>query len=324
MYPKVCAVIPTRNRKEKTLRFLESFSKQTYTDLYIVIVDANSTDGTQDEILRRFPKITLINVDDESYWTASTNRGVEFALKQNHDYILTINDDSYINDDYVASLMDVALKYDTMILGSRIDYMLQPDLVWSIGSYSNWGTRHILQLSYNLEWFDKLPKDIVDKELIEVEALPGNGVLIKRQVFEKIGLYNEFFLAHYHSDSELIMRALKNGIQAYCSTHITVYNDCDIDSKDTRIRLTNLNAIVRTYFRKKSHLFFLPILYIVFRYSPFSKKLPTIFWFFLTPILLPIREKVRFQARFDAISTKIMKVTLLFLNFLRNFRFNER
>lgn len=322
MKPTVCAVIPTRNRKEKTLRFLESFSKQTYTDLHIVIVDANSTDGTQDEVLKRYPKIDLINVDDESYWTASTNRGVEFALEKKYDYILTINDDSYINDDYVASLINVALKYDTMILGSRIDYMLQPDLVWSIGSYSNWGTRHIFQLSYNLEWFDKLPKGFREKELIEVEALPGNGVLIKRQVFEKIGLYNEFFLAHYHSDSEFIMRAVQNNIQAYCSNHVVVYNDCDIDSKGVEIRLTSLQSIIKTYFKKKSYLFFLPILYIVLRYCPFGKKLSTIIYFFSTPILLPIKEKLRLRSRFETIRMKVFKLTLLFLNFLRNLKFN--
>ncbi len=318
MYPIVSAVIPTRNRSDKTLRFLECFSKQTYPNLKIIIVDANSTDGTQDEVLSRFPRVTVIHVDDDNYWTGSTNRGVKFAIEEKSDFILTINDDSYVEPDYVANLVEQALKYNTLILGSRIDYMIQPGLVWSIGSYSRWGTRHILQLSYNLQWYDNLPNDVLEKEIIEVEALAGNGVLISRQVFESIGLYNELFLPHYHSDSELIMRAIKKGITIYSSASVVVYNDCTLEHFE--LRVTNLNALIAVYFRKKSNFFFLPIFYIVLIYCPWGKKLLTLASVFLFPIILPIKEKTLIRTRFKKIMRKITKLNFMFISKIINFR----
>lgn len=139
MYPTVSAVIPTRNRNDKTIRFLECFSKQTYPNLKIIMVDANSTDGTQYEVLSKFPRVTIIHVEDENYWTGSTNRGVKFALEDKSDFILTINDDSYVEPDYVTKLVELALKHNALILGSRIDYMIQPGLVWSMGSRNGMG-----------------------------------------------------------------------------------------------------------------------------------------------------------------------------------------
>ena len=232
--PKVFAVIPVRNRKDKTLRFLEQFIQQKYNDLHIVLVDANSTDGTQDSIIIDYPQVKLIHVDDECYWTGSTNRGIEYALANQADFILTINDDSYVGIDYISDLVNLALKYNTEILGSRIDYMDNPGFIWSLGAYCNWGTRNILQLSYSQLWIDDLPPEIQEKEVVEVRSLAGNGVLINKSVFNKIGLYNEKFLPHYHADSEFIMRAIKNKISAYASTKIVVYNDFSIDPESLK------------------------------------------------------------------------------------------
>ena len=114
--PKVFAVIPTRNRKDKTLRFLKQFIQQEYNNLHIVLVDANSTDGTQDAIIRDYPQVKLIHVDDECYWTASTNRGVEYALANQADFILTINDDSYVDVNYVFDLVNFTITPNDSVI----------------------------------------------------------------------------------------------------------------------------------------------------------------------------------------------------------------
>ncbi len=299
--PKVFAVIPIRNRKDKTLRFLKRFIDQTYENLHIVLVDANSTDGTQDVIVSLYPQVTLIDVDDECYWTASTNKGIEYSLNNQADFILTINDDSYVDINYVRDLVGLAIKYDTDILGSRIDYMDHPGLIWSLGSYSNWGTKNILQLSYNKCWIDNLPHSIADQEVIKVEALAGNGVLIKKTVFKKIGLYNEKFLPHYHADSELIMRAVKNSIQPFASTNVVVYNDCvDFFGKPQyswKQALTYPIRYAKDFFVKRNHVYFIPIIYITLTYCPLVKKIPTLISFFFISLFIPLKEVTLIRTR---------------------------
>jgi len=51
---KISALIPTYNRREHTLRAIESILSQTVPVGEIIVVDDGSTDGTADEIERRF------------------------------------------------------------------------------------------------------------------------------------------------------------------------------------------------------------------------------------------------------------------------------
>ena len=76
----IAAIVPCRNRKGKTLRFLQQIFKQTYPGLMATIVDADSTDGTPEAIAYYYPKAIVLRVDAEDYWSATTNAGVKFAL----------------------------------------------------------------------------------------------------------------------------------------------------------------------------------------------------------------------------------------------------
>lgn len=290
MSPTVTAVIPTRNRCEKTRRFLQEFTQQTYPNLKIIVVDANSTDGTPDIIVTNFPDITLLHANDECYWTASTNIGIRQALQDSCDFILTINDDTYLLKDYLEKLVAAAQKHQSLILGSRVDFLTRPGLIWSLGAYSRWGTKHLFQLHYNDTWEDDLPTSISQSEIIAVEALAGNGVLIHRSVFEQIGLYNERYLPHYHADSELTMRAKSCGIQPFVTPLAIVYNDFPLPiKKEDRITLPSesfpLADFWFSFFHKKSHLFLPPTIYVIWKYCPNHKKLPT---FLLTAIVYPV------------------------------------
>jgi GT2 family glycosyltransferase len=196
--PKVAAVIPTRNRKDKLFRFLEKFSCQTYPQLQIIIVDSNSTDGTREELVQRFPEVTLICASDREYWTGATNAGVRTALRDSCEYILTINDDSVVELNHVERMVEIAQKYQVLILGNCINYLANPHLIWSLGTSNQWGTANFLSLHYHDTNLESLPLEVRNLEIMQVDALAGNGVLISRQVFTQIGLYNENFLPHYH------------------------------------------------------------------------------------------------------------------------------
>ena len=73
----IAAIVPCRNRKGKTLQFLQQISQQTYPDLTVIIVDADSTDGTPDAVKYYYPQAIVLQVDAEDYWSATTNAGVK-------------------------------------------------------------------------------------------------------------------------------------------------------------------------------------------------------------------------------------------------------
>ena len=274
-FPTVAAIIPTFNRKDKLCRFLDLILSQTYSNLQIIVVDSSSSDGTTELVQQRFPQVTLVQVSDRQYWSGATNAGVKIALDRHVDFILTINDDAIITPDHISKLVDLAERYQLSILGNRIDYLTPSDLVWSLGTYSKWGTDRFLEIAYNDRVIASIPSEILNKELITVDALPGNGVLIRSNVFQQIGLYNAKFCPHYHGDSEFIMRAKKRGIEAWISPQIISFNDFSNDQK----KLSNVMTIANLkyiFFNPKSHLFMLPIFYLIWQYCPRSKQLSTL------------------------------------------------
>ena len=312
--PNVAAIVPCRNRRLKTERFLDFFTKQTYPNLRIVMVDANSTDGTRDMLTLKFPSVDLICTNDESYWTASTNRGIEFALKCKCDYILTINDDSYALSNYVEQLVKLAEHNHLNILASRIDFFRAPGLIWALGAYSTWGSRDLFGLNHHAIWEDRLPDVVTQKAFFEIESAPGDGVLIHRSVFEKVGLYDEINTPHYHADSEFVMRARTAGIPAYVTPEVVVYNDCplpgDITSEPQRHFNNSFEKFTYIFFHKKSHMVLWPRIFVIQKYCPSSQQLKTYFKGVVLFALEPILRKIKTKSSQFLPSKSIFKVTL--------------
>jgi GT2 family glycosyltransferase len=270
----VAAVIPTFNRKDKLCRFLDLILAQTYPNLQIIVVDSSSSDGTADLVKTQFPQVTLVEVSDREFWTGATNAGVKLALDRQVDFILTINDDAIVLPDHVHRLVYLAQKNQLSILGNRIDYLNPSERVWSLGTYSDWGTDRFLKIAYNDTNLADIDSEILAQELITVDSLPGNGVLIRATVFEQIGLYNASFCPHYHGDSELIMRARKSGIQAWIAPQVVLANDFTNNQK--KLPLKTIAGLKYTFFHPKSHLFMLTILYLIWEYCPRSQQSKTL------------------------------------------------
>ena len=277
-FPSVVVIIPTFNRQAKLLRFLDLIHQQTYPNVQIIVVDSSSIDGTPDLVRSKFPQVTFIQVSDREFWAGATNVGVKLALDLQVDFILTINDDAVIQPGHIQQLVNLAEKNQSSIIGNRIDYLNPKDKVWSLGTYSNWGTDRFLKIAYNDVDLTDIPKEVLAQELIAVDALPGNGVLIRRSVFDRIGLYNARFCPHYHADSEFIMRAKKVGIDAWIAPQIVLQNDFSNDQKQMPSR--NLSGLKYIFFNPKSHLFMPAILYTIWQYCPPTQKLATLFSLF--------------------------------------------
>jgi GT2 family glycosyltransferase len=273
-FPSVAAIIPTFNRQAKLIRFLDLIHQQTYPNLEIIVVDSGSIDGTPAKVCEKFPQVTLVQVSDREFWAGATNAGIKVALDRQIELILTINDDAVIQPEHIQQLVKLLQQYQLDILGNRIDYLIPKDKVWSLGTYSDWGTDRFLKIAYNDIDLVNIPGNILEQELITVDALPGNGVLIRRSVFDRVGLYNARFCPHYHADSEFIMRARKVGIEAYITPDIVLQNDFSNDQKQMPSR--SLAGLKYIFFNPKSHLFMPAILYLIWQYCPLDRKVGTL------------------------------------------------
>ena len=64
--PAVSVIMATKNAEQYIAEALDSLSAQTFKDFEIVIVDADSTDGTR-RIAERYPRVTLLPQNGEGF-----------------------------------------------------------------------------------------------------------------------------------------------------------------------------------------------------------------------------------------------------------------
>jgi GT2 family glycosyltransferase len=220
--PSVWAVVPSFNRCHHTLRFLRAFAAVDYPRKHVVVVDDASTDHTRFNIALNFPAVPVLAGNGRLWWSGGTNAGIRHALAAGADFILTINDDSVMEPDFLARMVACAREDARRIVGCAVLRQDRPDTVWALGARFDLRDRYGLALNFAEEkWADVRPGLA---EFHPVDFMPGNGVLLPRAVFEAVGLYDEVNLPQYHADSDLVLRAARAGFRPGIATRAVIYN----------------------------------------------------------------------------------------------------
>jgi GT2 family glycosyltransferase len=214
-------IIPTFNRKNDVLNILEDIKRQkTIHKINITLVIDGSTDGTEQAVIKKYPDINIINGEGEWWYTKTMNQGFQYAIKTKPDFIITMNDDCRIKEDYVHSLLGAynMINGERKIVGSMSFSIEEPQrIIFS-------GVKDIVWWRYKVKYYIKKNTKITQKYsgIYKSISLPGRGILIPYEIIRDIGIFDERFI-QYYSDSEFIFRARKNGIGTYISWDSIVY-----------------------------------------------------------------------------------------------------
>lgn len=218
---KIYIVIPVFNKIEYTRNCLNSLKGQTYSNFQTIVVDDGSKDGTSEIIASEFPEVMLLKGNGNLWWTGATNMGVEFALQSadEQDFILTLNNDLEVNEDYLEQLLKVYRQAKPCLVGSVSVNIHEPEKVEFLGVKWNSITaksRPVIQERINYtqlkDQYDYLPSDL----------LPGRGTLIPVEAFHKIGLFDFKHFPQYVADYDFARRAYNAGYKLVVSTKAVV------------------------------------------------------------------------------------------------------
>jgi rhamnosyltransferase len=103
---KICAIIVTFNCKETIHGNINTLMSQVG---HVVAID-NGSDIEALEILQIYSnnkKFTLILNDDNKGIASALNQGLDFALKNSYDLILTLDQDSFLRNNSVQKMLEV-------------------------------------------------------------------------------------------------------------------------------------------------------------------------------------------------------------------------
>jgi len=262
--PKVSLVIPIFNGIDNTVEFLSSLSKISYQNYEIIIVDDGSTDGSSEMIANQFPEVRLLRGDGTLWWAGGTNFGVRDALNRGADFILTINNDNVVSQNFLTTLVETALEYDNFIIKSvGYDYDDRKKIRF-FGGEILWWRGNIDQLMRQMDF---------ETRTVEVPFANGNSTLIPEKIFREIGFYDEESCPQYHADTEFMLRARKHGYRVLVDNNSIIFNKADNCTGQSAVEKMGFIDLLKN---RRSAYYFKANYKIYKEYCPYR-----VFWFFL-------------------------------------------
>jgi len=207
--PLVYIIILTWNQWDMTLECLTSILQVTYPNYKVVVVDNGSTDGTVESIKKHFPQVEVIVNSSNLGFAAGSNVGIKYALDKKADYVLLLNNDTLVAPDCIDNLVVQAYTLpDAGILTPKIVYAGKNAQIWSAGSRCHPLTLDAMSVSQCRS------HKLQDCEPRLVDYIFGTAMLIRREVVERIGLFDESFFMYYE-DMDFCLRARAAGYKLY-------------------------------------------------------------------------------------------------------------
>ena len=138
MKDKILIILPAYNESKVILNVIKSIKKEGFKD--ILVIDDCSNDKTY-EILKK-EKVQVLRHIINRGAGAATETGIEFARKNNYDYVVLMDSDGQHDPKDIKRLLKYKEKYD-FIIGSRLignikNMPIQRRIANLIGSILTW------------------------------------------------------------------------------------------------------------------------------------------------------------------------------------------
>ena len=207
--PKIGVSLAVFNSREQTRACLTALLASTGVDLLPVVIDDGSSDGVAEMVAQFFPQVTLLRGDGNLWWSGATNLGIRHCLQAGCDFVLLLNPDVRVQPDTVASLLTVAKQVPPRIAAALVVRQDAPDRVWWAGSRWEPVTPGLPVWSSRYLYRSGVPVSSLPQSPFATSEVHGRAVLVPRQVFETVGLYDEIDLPQYGADVDFSHRVRK-------------------------------------------------------------------------------------------------------------------
>lgn len=225
--PKVSIILLNYNGFEDTINCFQSIQKISYDNYDVILVDNASTDASINKIMTYLqdnnaehvffktpeiamdnimpkPKISLIQSLFNGGYGHGNNIGIKYALKNDAQYILVLNNDTIVDSGFVEPMVKICEEDKRVgIASGKIHFYNKPDVIWFNGGKFSPCTAKVEHFNFNEKDVGQVPREAVT-------FISGCLWLIPRKVFRDVGfIYEEYFM--YMEDVEFCQRVLTKG-----------------------------------------------------------------------------------------------------------------
>lgn len=276
---KIAIVILNWNGLKDTIPCMESLSAIDYPDCDIILVDNGSTDGSAAILQERFPHVHHIVLPVNQGFAGGNNPGIAAALERGAEYVVLLNNDTVVAPDLLHRFIEgFNAEPRAGILGARIYLFDHRDTLDHLGGLWIKRKAHVQLVGFREK--ETLPPS---PSLLPLDYACGACMIIKRSVFEAIGLLEpRFFL--YWEENDFCLRAKRLGFLTFSCPTAKIWHKVAASSK---------GKPYVTYFTWRSRLLWIE------RNYPLSSKIALyctqILPSFLKLLKLALLKKIQFQ-----------------------------
>jgi len=264
-------------RYEDTIRCLESLSRVKYKNFTVFVIDNASKNNSIEklsswiinnnekgmeagEIFNKSSKIKkfifmehkykLIETTENFGFGGGVNIGIDYAICNNYDYILLLNNDTFVEENFLDPLIELAeSSNDIGIVGGKAICVNNNNII-NTGGKINWirgyGNKLLAKNKLNVR--------------CEVDFVSGCHMLIKKVVLKTIGNFSEHYFLYYE-DVDYCLRARGAGWKVFYQPDSVIWHSESISiGKDSALRYFYLTRS-RIIFNKAHNKLF-PIFFI--------------------------------------------------------------
>jgi GT2 family glycosyltransferase len=243
MIQKKVAIIISPNYQDYAQRYLqdclESIRRQDWAgDKKIFITDNQSTVGSFAFLKETVQEAEIIRNENNDGFAKGSNDAMRLALQEGFDYFVLFNMDTIIEADCISQLVKTA-ESDGTIGAVQARLMLWPDKD-KINSLGN--VTHFLGFGY-CEGYGGEFSSVHFQSAKSICYPSGAAVLYKKEVLERIGLFDEEFWM-YNEDQDLSWRIWLAGWRCVLAPQAVVYHKYEFSRNAQKFYWVDRNRIL--------------------------------------------------------------------------------
>ena len=185
----ISIIIVNYNGKKWLQACLDSIQNQTYKKFELIFVDNNSNDDSIEFVKNNYGWINVVKNNENSGFAGGNIIGLNYAQGK---YIFLLNNDTYLQDDCLEKLIEGFNKIPRAgSIQSKIIMMHDNSRLDGCGSY--WTSSSFL---YHFGYGQDQSSQKYNQP-IQFFSNKGASMMIKKEVIEKVGFFDEDFWSYY-------------------------------------------------------------------------------------------------------------------------------
>ena len=190
--PLVSVIILNYNGKSFLPKCLSSVLQTNYANFEVVLVDNGSTDESLILVQKAFgsdQKLKIVRLPKNLGFGPGNNIGFKHAIG---DYIVFLNNDTTVDSDWLAPLVDTLEKDQTVGLAQSVILAMDCNRMLTAGFIVSDFWISLNPIGYGQPWQDNHYPDVFD-----ISFASGTAMMTRRELIQNVGLFDPKYFWFY-------------------------------------------------------------------------------------------------------------------------------